>query len=236
MTYNKNYIIDHILKFIDFKEIEFDTFNSDITDSIAEKFPLGYQVKCGASKLVIIPPNSDYIIKIPFTFSIDSSSDVGSSSYWSSSCAPGGEPFDCAYYPIEKEFGWNYCKVEEELYFLSTQEKVNDFFAETVYLGNIYDFPIYVQEKCNIIYGETHFAPEHSKEERQRTTEKINEWGSFKNISLDFTIDMIQHYGEIKVKQLFNFIKKYEISDLHRNNYGYCGDRPVLIDYSGFAD
>ena len=35
-------------------------------------------------------------------------------------------------------------------------------------------------------------------------------------------------------RKLFDFIYENDINDLHKGNFGYLNDAPVIFDYSGF--
>lgn len=35
-------------------------------------------------------------------------------------------------------------------------------------------------------------------------------------------------------RELFDFIYENDINDLHKGNFGYLNDSPVIFDYSGF--
>ena len=48
--------------------------------------------------------------------------------------------------------------------------------------------------------------------------------------------DFLEFFGEEILKQLNKFIDAYGINDLHTSNVGYIGNRPVLIDYSGYFE
>ena len=48
--------------------------------------------------------------------------------------------------------------------------------------------------------------------------------------------DFLDYFGEDIFQKFMKFIDKQNIGDLHSDNIGYIGNRPVLIDYSGYWD
>ena len=81
-----------------------------------------------------------------------------------------------------------------------------------------------------------HYSEDESKytdEQRNSTKEKCkeNKISNFNNLWLT---DFIQYYGADMFVKFSQFIRNNNINDLHDGNIGYIGNRPVLIDYSGW--
>lgn len=174
--------------------------------------PRGWYQKDGATKMVFVNEDYNYVIKIPY-FGVDY------------------EKFENAIAPIEQMNQWDYCKREMELYALARSEGLGRFFAATYQIGEFMDYPIYIQEKC------TPFGRFHSKDASiiSQSVEYLKEMNVRHNpFDAKFVVDMVQKEGFDKVQQFYEFLKKYQIDDLHTGNYGYRNELPKIIDYSGF--
>lgn len=175
-----------------------------------------YCINYGCTKLVIIPPDTDYVIKIPFLTD--------------ETCE-----FCSAIYPIHNLHGWDYCASECEWYYVAAQHGIKDFFAQSEYVFSYNDYiKVYVQEKCKIYNGAGYVK--HSKEER---FEVLNKLDSIKcrntPLDLDFLVELFKYYSEAEIQKFLIFTER-NLSDLHNANVGFRYGRPVLVDYSGFYD
>ena len=215
-----NYSIEEIKKILGgapWDELLPEDLCMDYLPSWAELyFDDDYCINYGCSKLVIIPPNTDYVIKIPF---------LADESY--------GE-FCSATYPIHNSHGWDYCASECEWYYVAALHGIKDFFAKSEYVFSYNDYvKIYVQEKCKIYNGARHT---HSKEERFTVLNKLH---SIKcqntHLDLDFLVELFKYYSETEIQKFLIFTER-NLSDLHNANVGFRYGRPVLVDYSGFYD
>lgn len=58
------------------------------------------------------------------------------------------------------------------------------------------------------------------------------------NLSHDFLIELMKNVDLHKIDELFNFIEKYNITDLRFYNYGFRikDHSPVFTDYSSYDD
>lgn len=167
-----------------------------------------YKVDSGASKVVLVFENSDYVVKIPFK-----------GEYCAFSGARVGED----------EYGWDYCASEQFFYRKAIEAGLEDFFMETIFIGKFEDHPIYLQKKVSVYgYNSETKSSESSKEifvSKFRHSEIQNE---------DFGGILIDYYGVERVNQLVEFLSEVGISDLHSSNVGIRANRPVLFDYSGY--
>jgi hypothetical protein len=197
-----------------------------------------YTVDSGASKVVLVFTNSDYVVKIPFkgefcesdNYDCENSCDRDCSC---SRCSRGSVVEN--YYEFtgarigESEYSWDYCAAEQFFYEKAVVAGVEEFFIKTIFIGEFEGHPIYLQEKVKVYgYDSQTKSSEQSKEifmRKFRYSEIQNE---------DFGGLLIEYYGEDRVNQLVEFLSEVGISDLHSGNVGICANRPVLFDYSGY--
>lgn len=198
-----------------------------------------YTIDSGASKVVLIFNNPDYVVKIPFKgdfceyndYDCENSCDRDCSCSQCSrrSMVEGYDKFTGARIG-ESEYGWDYCASEQFFYEKAIVAGVEEFFIKTILIGEFDGHPIYLQEKVEVYgYGSQTKSSEQSKKifmEKFRCSEISNE---------DFGGLLIEYYGEDRVNQLVKFLKEAGISDLHNNNVGIRANRPVFFDYSGYC-
>lgn len=216
--------INEILSFLaqneDFKNLtSYDEFDSD---SFQDLFGLVDEDSCyiydnlkyayGMTKCVFIPKNENFVIKIPFTGEIDENG------------------FFC-FFQGAGDYEWNYCEQELEMYKLAKEHKVEKAFAKISYIYNLeFGLPIYKQEKATF---KTCNSPL-SDEELDTVTKSCFESGC-KVFNTNWLKDAYNYYSKDFYYSLIDFLATYEIDqDLHCDNLGYIGDRPVIIDYSGY--
>lgn len=181
-------------------------------EAYGEKIPYA----SGATKGVLIFEKLKCVIKIPFRY--DSNCD--------------GDQFigaDC-------DNGWDYCEAEANLYSSAEDEKVEQCFAGTEFIGCVNDYPIYKQELATIYSSsDTSTTSTHTKEDEE-TVESICDTSNYNCFNTYWLGDAFVYYGEKVFYQLMNFLRDYDIRDLHNGNIGYIGMKPVLVDYSGFNE
>ena len=85
-----------------------------------------YSLASGASKGVIIDDDLDYVIKIPFLYE-----------YYIRKGETVLSDFD------------NYCSLEESVYDCAKTYGLNDFFAESFFLGYFHNVPIYLMKRMD---------------------------------------------------------------------------------------
>lgn len=196
------------------------------------ELPCGWDYSYGASKLVLIPDDLPFVIKIPFNqqpgdYYCDNNED-GERYY-------PGEVFSSAVYPLCNEYGWDYCRSEAEFYKEAEEAGLSYFFAKTVYIGKYTGYPIYVQEKAK---PENTFNCHHSEEERSNSRKKVqvlNIWTD--ELDDDFLTDLFKCYSNDELVKLFQFLDENDIRDLTSSNVGYdYAGQPIFLDYSDFRD
>lgn len=226
-----SFLEDIINSIIDLDGADEDTFSSEAAVNSIINIPDGWAYNYGVSKLVLIPDEYSFVIKIPF--SCTSWTDYDEDDNEEDKIAE----FQRAYYIESGEYGWDYCRAEAEFYEAAKGHGVEKFFAPTIYIGDIKGWPIYIQDKC-LIFGESNSRYSHSQEDRNRSSEKLDSMKiASDRVPIDFIVDMFKEYPDEEVAGVFNFIDEVGIEDLHGNNCGYNKDGLVVFtDYSGYYD
>lgn len=182
------------------------------------KFYEGVKVNYGASKCVIIPPDEDYVIKIPFTGSyieIEENEFIY-------------EDFGGA----EEAYGWDYCLAESNRYYTAEACGFEKYLARTLFIGCTKDnFPIYIQPKCEVY---TYSSIKTSREEQEKTSSIANKAIWFSEIPLDWLTAFRLEYGEKSLIDFLNFLEEYGWDDLTDDNIGFLDGKPIIFDYSSF--
>lgn len=231
-----------------FKNCAFDgelteySFEEKILKHLPEDFNYDYQY--GATKIVFILPDKDFVIKIPFSgCQVDKVITTKTEKGVERKRVSNYLKFTGAESPMREEdcCGWDYCQVECDIYTLAKEEAVEEFFAKTECIGFIHDYPIYVQEIAKIYVDMYPFRETEETEYRKKYTEEDYEKidslcynHNYDYFNKYWLCDAFKYYGEIKGEEFLQFIKNVRVEDLHKANIGYIGDRPVIIDYSGF--
>ena len=226
------YNIDEVLEIAEMIELdenghfspsEVDNVWSNIFDS--RIFASDFSVDCGATKLVIIPSNANYVIKIPFD-----------GEYHENWDDKGNMWFD------EFTVIQDYCYRETLLYESAKKEHVEKFFLpieEVKEASNIAGWPIYVQPKATI-YGNL----VRSEKETLTTKESIKYVSSKDcciNISLPNFWLAACFDSSSSVEEFDKFIQFLNNDssikqDLHQSNIGYYNNKAVIIDYAGYFE
>lgn len=141
-------------------------------------------------------------------------------------------------YVIKFSLGsFDYCEREYKNYWAAVDNHLEEYFPYTVFLGDLNGLKLYIQEKAicdsetissiwyNKIY-EGYWSEEDAKEAAQS--------GEIWNM-----IDDLDDYERVEYvyddDKLWEFLDEYRINDLHEGNFGYVGERLVIIDFSGFG-
>lgn len=177
-----------------------------------------YMIAAGATKVVLIPMDASFVIKIPFFGEKD----------WDWDNDP--IPYMGAYAPgLEDVEPNNYCELEAELYKEAVKWELEDFFVPTVFFGDVCGLPIYVQPRIHNI-------------KRLAAKDSAYKYASIKGseeFDTDVGANLVEFYNLNDVERLLQFFKHYKINDVDNfRNSGYdtiCG-RYVFWDYAGFKD
>ena len=181
---------------------------------------LGIWTGTGATKFVIGDEGCDYVIKF----------------------CPQGDDYD-------------YCAREVEVYEEAVRAGYADKFAWCAKLFD-YDFnesmniPVYVMEWCKCSYDMiddemddwhyTQYCSSHNLNKGDDAFEKYcSEGRSGKDyqermMEWAFSVWGLDYHGEDYA--ICNFMKRMFINDIHAGNWGWCNNKLVLVDYSGYGE
>jgi hypothetical protein len=171
-------------------------------------------IEAGITKLVIIPEETDYVIKIPFT---------------------GVYKYDDYENPVFK----NYCSenvIEEEidLYDFTISEALRSITAENIFICMLDDIlPIYIQEKAKNLTSYCNFSSLPISETKQNIVKAVITKTNT-DLNIDFVSKLISSFG---IKKAYNLITEIDCyyTDLHNQNYGFKKDGSCMIfDYGGY--
>lgn len=178
------------------------------TNIIPDRFAMG------ASKLVLLLPDENFVIKIPFK----------------------GEYYDGEFYEFDAattpdlECTWDYCHLEQHIFKTALECGAGDFLLETFCIGQVKDYPIYAQKKAETFYSCDSGKERYSPEEASRIYEKFD----IDQLNMNWIMDFLAYYAEENLELLCGLIRESLLSDLHEGNIGYYEGRPVIFDYAGF--
>lgn len=216
-------IYETILKALekcDFNELNCNNCYENVVSIVNDDISLQDNWAAGASKLVLIPPDLDFVIKIPFM------GEVG---------AEGFIPFAGA---EDLKEGWDYCKAEQLKYLEAKEAGLKYLFAETKKIGEVYGYPIYAQPKMEIFFDvkdDTDY--EEYSYERTSNTEDICFSLGVSCFHKCWLSDFLDYFSEETLKRLNKFLFDKRIHDLHGGNLGYNlrTGVPIIVDYSDFS-
>lgn len=216
---------DNLLKYFkncDFVNISNDNFQKKIIDKIAPSFPYDCECRCGASKLVLIPFDTPFVIKIPFTgYHLGFYEDFVNANY-------------------DKRFFYDYCLTEVLTYKAAKKIKLDNFFAKERIIGNINSTNIYIQEKIepySIVFGKSSTPIKTTPEDLNNFDNLLYEFdGISMDIPEDWLLSAMLYHGKAKTSRFIDFIQENRINDLHEENVGFIEDKPVIFDYSGYYE
>ena len=217
MNYNVN-DIKKWFKFFNpehFTDSDVDNFVDDLSRVIG--FP-EFDWEAGATKLCIIPWDTDYVIKIPFDGEMQW--DYDDKEYRFQYFYNGGG-----------DGGWDYCALEDE-YFV---DKILGTGYEEVFLTTdcitINDWPVYIQQKVDT-YNESNAYPSNESMLKIRTESKVRGEVSFPDIWMGIGLENFE--GNIKkLDNLLRFLRD-NFTDLHPGNIGYFNNQIIILDYAGY--
>lgn len=187
-------------------------------------------VTYGVTKMVIVPDELSFVIKIPFN------------GHWVEEYNDDNEVFSSfvPYYFATSESFYDNCELTDEYnddYCYDEFQKTNfikiqgysNFIPDMMYVGQIDGHSVYIQEKVRP-YGEV----------SNITPSKVSLEEAKNMLTHGFKTDWLAQVLDIFGKDCWkNFIDHCEIciSDIHTGNYGYRENgSPVIFDISGFRD
>lgn len=207
-------------------------YNQDDYDCLMEKAyrenDLDLDYASGATKACIVFPT--FVLKSTFTGRAlwESDADRLDDEYsdWDSSYH---EDEDIVFQ--EEKDPVDYCWIEEEIYKKAKEAGLEDFFNETVRVGNT---NVYAQVKFDCSF----FSKDYVAKKRWNVemVDRVKKTFGFDNrIPFDFIAYISENYNKAMIKRFADFLNAHKINDLHGGNMGWFGDKIRLIDYSGFC-
>lgn len=190
----------------------------DFIDSIDPQIVPDYDFVYGSTKLVIIPKDRDYVVKIPFN---DNEKAL-------------------VYYPDTDQendrYGWDYCEVEQEIYQIAKEHNFEQFFLPIESLTDGYSpYPVYIQKKVEVLDETDRSQERYSSVESKK---RVKVFRKLTKIDINWKAALLDALGSLsKLREFFHFLEKYGISDdLYNFNVGYCDGKPVILDYGGYNE
>lgn len=184
--------------------------------SISKDSP--FEIKFGATKLVLISKNTDIkkVIKLPFFHQED------------------GHKLNGA----QNSLGLisDYCQTEVDIFQKAAYVGLDEVFLETQKIGAYNkELNIYIQDKVDQIGIPDNYMNRLScsKEESSYLSYYSSNYGSV-DLDTSFISILYDYYGKDFCDGIFSFILEENIYDLHDENYGFKDGRPVIFDYSGY--
>lgn len=246
MELSKEYILECLEKYCDLGEhLSEYSFYNDIVAPLLQAgcFP-GMDYANGVTKGVLIFPNCNFVIKIPFYGNEECEEYTDGLTYeeamekygedWSD--RPKEYYLDPFYGAQGRHNSWDYCAVEAELYAEAVTEGLEFLFAETQCIGTANGWPIYAQTRVEIFA----FAdPEDENRDfpsEQELEQADNLRGQKDSLycSKVWIAELIRAYDLDTYHCLSAFCERFNIGDFHDENIGYLNSLPVLVDYSSY--
>lgn len=226
MKFNKKDVMEFVRKALgdNATEVLIDRYTIDECDNPYDfpifldkdcKFPLSFgegedfYIDSGCSKLVIVPKNRSYVIKIPWTGVYTNIDEYGEN--------------------VEDTFDYelSYSPMEEEIsYYNDVDEETRQYLAENEFVG-LYNnsIPIYVQEKVKHIgWGAA---------TNTSVTHQFTEKAPIYKLGAKVAKMIIEQLG---YNEGFKVVRELDsIDDLHNGNYGFDKyGQFKIIDYAGY--
>lgn len=131
---------------------------------------------------------------------------------------------------------WNYCAVEEAMYIEAQNYNLDHYLAETRFVVEINDVPIYISRKYDIDVYDGNDESNISRDVKDLSGQiYMHSTSAF--TSRPAIEAFVNYYGEHSISELEDFFRYYNIGDFHAGNIQYNKDMvPVIIDYSGYHE
>ena len=181
----------------------------DVETAMCERStpPFHAIVSDGASKICLIFDNFDFVIK------------------WST-------------------WGENEAMQEVDFYEEAKAQNLDKFFPMTEYFFSHNGIDFVVQEKISIQAEEVHgeymeylshigrTVPRYMIDKVEKDLNKVS--GFTRRINRIWIACLLSIHGKKATKALCKFVQEHDINDLHGANVGFKGNRPIILDFSGY--
>ena len=133
---------------------------------------------------------------------------------------------------------------EVNFYNEAKAQNLDKFFPMTEYFFSHNGIDFVVQEKITIqaedVYGDYleylsnigKTVPRNMINKVQKDLNKVS--GYTRNINRIWIACLLSIYGKRATKALCKFVQDHDINDLHGSNVGFKGNRPIILDFSGY--
>lgn len=179
------------------------------------------QINAGATRMVFIPEQYDFVIKVNFD---------GTETYnYNNDEVDGDDEF------VFRPYQFDYNDEEMNRIRVATEAGFGSLFLEMELVATVHNRDFYLQRKATHIGFSsliTVSADSRKKSESMKNTPEDH-------CHVLWRARVIELYGESFWKNLVKWDEVEVIrlfDDMHGGNYGYCGDRPVFVDVGGFYE
>jgi len=192
------------------------------------------EVYRGATKVVLVPVQSDYAIKL----------NISGTYLTEDECDEAGFQ-----YPHIDRLSSENVLDEENIMFESLPKELKEIILPNIYIGDCGNIPVYIQKKVKATYGRVTGLAEarYKAKGKSRTTSVQKALKSSTPVGLNWIIhsvlpeafvsDLIDFYGEEKASLILQQLSVSEITDLNYENFGYdMEDRPCIFDIAGYNE
>lgn len=127
----------------------------------------------------------------------------------------------------------DYAAREYEVYTLAEEAGLAHYFPKTEFLGEFYGRAFYVQEYAECDENQV------TSDWYERVSDRFEELGEeYDSDTIWCEIDCLDDWEKVELcfhnEKLCNFLMDNRVGDLHEGNFGYIGDRMVIVDMSGW--
>ena len=233
-------LIDKIIELIDipndFGVCEYDDFLREEEDiyNVLQRNDINAEIRFGCTKLVIIPEESDYVIKIPFNGMWYEVYNNETNDYEDDEFIGFYKANDLGEDCVEN---WDYCENELCKYERAVEDGFGKFFPDTQFYNWKHSYPIYIQKKickcCADMWGDDF------KKVSDNTSKYYAEHSDdFYCLPEDWALAAIEYYGAEMMRKFCEYIQEHHMHrDLHHANLGFDeNNAPIVIDWAGYRD
>lgn len=191
----------------------------------------GFDLCRGATKVVIVPINEDYVIKLNITGTY----------LTKEQCRDAGLSYPC----IDRTASSDTMDYENALY-EDIPEELQSIIKPNILIGEYRGMPIYIQEKIKTTYENCcHVVEKCYENADQQLVTSVQSIvantcpAGYRSSILPeaFICDMVKAFGEQLTEQMLLQLKESSIYDLNFGNFGYDkSDKPCLFDIGGFDE